>query len=269
MKDVTKLREPPLAKIRRALYHTNDLKIRIDEFFAKVPFELVTKGNRKTGEVTHYVRKNHPIPVDFSLIIGDAIHNLRSALDLTMFAMVGEKARKPDAVQFPFAKKSDDFLNSIRSRQVELAGTAVLDVVNQLKPYGDGNEWLYMVHRLDIEDKHKLIITTAASAEINNKDFSDMVPSIKDDHEARLIIHMDTVLVLMPPKFPTLFDSLKYRSKMRDVEQVRKTQPKFDICFQDGDRTGYPVVPALINMISEVNLAVNKLTEAYITDSKS
>lgn len=266
MENLTELTGPPLAKIQRAIHHTNDLRIKIDEYFAKTPFELVTKSDKKTGEVTHYVRKNHPIPVEFSLIIGDAVHNLRSALDLTMFAMIGEKARKPDAVQFPFAKKADDFQNSIKSRQVELAGSAVLNVINQLKPYGGGNELLYMVHRLDIEDKHKLIITTAASAEIGNKDFSDMIPLIKDGYDAKFIIHMDTVFVLLPPEFPTFFEGVKYRSDMPEGEQVRKTQPKFDICFRDGDRIGYPVIPALISMITEVTSSVLKLTKSYAED---
>jgi hypothetical protein len=68
-------------KLKRAKKHIGDLEGAIRSFHGSGPYSIPHKDNLKTGERTYYIHFKREIPDDFSLMIGDAIQNLRSALD--------------------------------------------------------------------------------------------------------------------------------------------------------------------------------------------
>jgi hypothetical protein len=66
--------------------------------------------------VTEYVFKQPvPVPAEVALVLGDVLHNLRSALDSLVFALtedgLGRELSEPEekACQFPIAKTPEDF----------------------------------------------------------------------------------------------------------------------------------------------------------------
>src|SRR5207244_3719580 len=105
--------------------------------------KLMIDFKRKAGRIVFRTKTEKPIPPDFSLIIGDAVHNLRAALDLTLFPMACDRTRKPDRIQFPFARKLDGLKDAIDGGQVKFAGEKVVEAIRSLKPYPDGNKELY------------------------------------------------------------------------------------------------------------------------------
>ena len=98
----------PLLKLKRAEHHINDLSGQVNAFLAERPFRLMGYMGGNTGKFALRVKKDKAIPPEFSLIIGDAAHNLRAALDLTLFPMAMDRAPKVDRNQFPFAKDDSD-----------------------------------------------------------------------------------------------------------------------------------------------------------------
>src|SRR4051812_39001560 len=68
-------------KIKRAKKHIFDLEARIRAFFELHPYKIGTKRNQQTRQLIYYLSEVTATPVSFSLIAGDAIQNLRSALD--------------------------------------------------------------------------------------------------------------------------------------------------------------------------------------------
>src|SRR5689334_16679790 len=69
-------------KIERAKKHADDLKTEINTFWATEPYEIETQGNPKTGPGSYRIKGiPKPLPESIPLIIGDAAHNLRTALD--------------------------------------------------------------------------------------------------------------------------------------------------------------------------------------------
>lgn len=147
-----------LLKIERAKHHIDDLNRRSADFFSSGACSFVFTRDYKAREAAIRFKQYKSIPDEFGLLIGDAIHNLRSALDLAVWVIVSPHAQKPENIQFPFSKKSDTLESVITSRQIQFAGPKVVQTIRDLKPYLGGNEYLYGVHHLDIADKHRLII---------------------------------------------------------------------------------------------------------------
>ncbi len=101
MPNSNELLRDALLKIERARHHINDLRSRVESFLAKNPFVFMEVHKRRAGQTSYYVKEREAIPTEFPLIIGDAVHNLRGALDVSLFAMVRNIEPR---IYFPFPK---------------------------------------------------------------------------------------------------------------------------------------------------------------------
>jgi hypothetical protein len=162
-----------LLKIDRAAKHIDEINKLISEMR---PFGYVIKTNTKTGDRSAFPKKNEPAIDAMAVIVGDVVHNLRSALDHAYWTIVcgTERERffsifprrlkvpRDSAVQFPFAKEANTLDGSIRQRFAHYVGTGFYCALRRLKPHGPpgGNDLLYLIHEMNIVDKHKLLIPT-------------------------------------------------------------------------------------------------------------
>jgi hypothetical protein len=69
------------AKLRRANIHRETLAKLVDEFEASEPYTLTREPGDKPDEVAYRLRILRETPAEISTVIGDVLHNLRSALD--------------------------------------------------------------------------------------------------------------------------------------------------------------------------------------------
>lgn len=104
------------------------------------------------------VEYNGQFPDEIPLILGDAVHNLRTSLDLLACDLVALNNKPTADVYFPFAKSADKLDHVIKSRHFDLAGEDAVELLRDIKPYTGGNLMLRALHDLDIMDKHQLII---------------------------------------------------------------------------------------------------------------
>ena len=91
---------------------------------------------------------NTPLPLDVPLIVGDAIHNLRTSLDLAVYEAV-TFANATRNTKFPFAANENDFRNLLKRDDGGLKEhcSKIYDyIVNQVKPYKGGDDSLYGLH---------------------------------------------------------------------------------------------------------------------------
>lgn len=98
------------------------------------------------------------MPVYWSAIIGDVLHNLRAALDLLAVGLVAQNNGNPKGVHFPFADSADELERQIKDKRMLRAAPAVVDMLRALKPYRGGNLALRHVHDLDVRDKHQMLV---------------------------------------------------------------------------------------------------------------
>lgn len=91
-------------------------------------------------------------------IIGDVVHNLRTALDLMATQLVVIAGESTKDVYFPFSKSADEFDGAITSKKFHRAGADAVALLKTFSPYWGGNELLRGLHDLDIQDKHKALV---------------------------------------------------------------------------------------------------------------
>ena len=258
----------PLAKIERAKHHINDLNRQIEAYTSQRPLRVYRSTNGKTNKVAYVVKNKIPVPSDLALIIGDAVHNLRSALDLLAFGLVGDKCPTPGKqrqVQFPFSASEKSLESTINSRQISLAGKKVVREIKKLKPYRGGNEMLQAIHDLDLADKHKLIIPTITSGAMMVADLTKLMPEHPGypDKGVTLVLNERNRFHFDMPR--SLGNRRARRTARLATTPERETDFKLAciICFGEGQALPYrPVVPYLISLTEEAENAINVIADA-------
>lgn len=86
----------PRLKIERAKQHIADLHSSICAFATTDFCSLDVNQEVETGKYCLKVAVKEPLPHEFALIIGDAVHNLKSALDITVNEVVFRRLNRYD-----------------------------------------------------------------------------------------------------------------------------------------------------------------------------
>jgi hypothetical protein len=159
--------EAPKLKVNRAKRHTAELEEAVATYLAREPFKVVVfPGDQGPRSVVIKFRVAEEVPKTFSTIIGDAIHNLRTALDLMMCDLVRLNGRSAKGVYFPFAERPEHLDMMIREKKADRASPEVVELIRSMKPYRQGNRALRAIHDLDIVDKHQALIPIAHLTEL-------------------------------------------------------------------------------------------------------
>jgi hypothetical protein len=170
--------ETAVLKVDRAKRHISDLNSLLQK---ERPFSLIFEADANTGECATVVKENEAVIRSCAVTIGDAIHNLRAALDHVVWELVSPfctTAAERRKVQFPFANSAQGLDRAIEQRLIDRTAPEIADKIKRLKPYPGGYELLYLVDELDILDKHKLLIPTGDYSQINARDLSGQIPDI-------------------------------------------------------------------------------------------
>jgi hypothetical protein len=153
-------------KIERAKEHIRDLDIAIQGFIADKPYRLGAKPHAAIPwlQMTLYIAEIKPIPSRISLIVGDTIHNLRSALDHLMWQLVEAAGGKPDRnIYFPVSDGAHQYASMMGNGEIQKISKDARDIIEAIQPYVTLDQTLWLLHYLDIVDKHRLVLTIAAT----------------------------------------------------------------------------------------------------------
>ena len=145
-------------KVERAKHHFRDLQARYEGFEEDNPYDAIPYDEPDTGDLVHKAKIPEPPPLWWSTIIGDCVHNLRSSLDLLVCEMVrAEDKPVTRHIEFPIFKCAEDFESGYRGK-VKGVQQAAVDLIKEAKPYKGADNPFWPLHKLDIEDKHKLLV---------------------------------------------------------------------------------------------------------------
>lgn len=253
------LTKDPILKLERAKYHINELNGQINAYMSDHPFEFMIRDDPKANQRTYFIKTKKPIPTNFPLLIGDAIHNLRTALDILIFNMAGNKSPKPDAVQFPFCKDAVSLERTIEKRQIKFAGENVVNAIHALKPYPGGDELLCGLHALDISDKHRLVITAVQIVEFSAVELKKLGLPFDGGGSIRFTNQSGALIT----------SGLPHIGGRRMITTTHKAsvQPIFQICFGEGFAFSHrPINTELRAMTMRVQETIDLLANEYITD---
>jgi|GEM_PF-4656055 len=160
------------SKIDRANLHFRDLKAFADKIlpandgYTGPPYEY----DADRQHLSIFAPVAAPIDQSFSLVLGDCIHNLRSALDHLVFQLAVLNGKGGDAqtkTHFPIFLTPDEFKKRTKKHVEPFISAAAFTAIEALQPYKTGDmdkDILWIISQLDIIDKHRLLVVVAQHA---------------------------------------------------------------------------------------------------------
>jgi hypothetical protein len=156
-------------KLGRAQRQVDDLEAEVARFLRRDTYEIAQNFDPETGRVTlRFVVKHHP-PAEWSVQIGEIVHNLRSALDhLACQLFLAGGGTDCDHTQFPILTDSSDegFRKWMEDRLPGLP-EPMFTQLREVQPYHAGDEarkdGLAILNRLSNQDKHRLLVPVFAA----------------------------------------------------------------------------------------------------------
>jgi hypothetical protein len=115
------------------------------------------------------------IPLRYSVLAGEIIHQLRSCLDHVAWQFSGDWYRKskPRQIEFPILEKwptKRDAVETYRRKTRGIADAGALMLIEALQPYNrtiPEYSQLLMIHNMDIADKHRELLLCGFTAAFN------------------------------------------------------------------------------------------------------
>jgi hypothetical protein len=149
----------PHSKLKRADKHIDEFKAVVDNFVSGYPYRVIAQENTNPALLTWVAKVTEDVPSNLACIIGDAIHNLQTALDLLACAIVRKRNLSLGGVRFPSADDGVSFEATLENGLEQKFGPDVSRLLREIvKPYfgADGSD-LRSLHEMDRLDKHRLI----------------------------------------------------------------------------------------------------------------
>jgi hypothetical protein len=151
----------PRAKIERAKKHVRELEAALGGLVISKsthPQVIVTELDADTGNLIYKIARVPRVPDEVAAIAGDAIHNLRSSLDLLMSQLVERHTGNPGDLYYPTGGNRKTFEARCATEVKPWIHQDALKLVRASEAYHGGNgDAAWCVHRLDIEDKHRVV----------------------------------------------------------------------------------------------------------------
>ena len=248
-------------KIYRAKQHLKELQDIINEFFASNPYKIDTKRDSHTRRLVYYLTDVKDVPPEISLISGDIIQNLRSALDHLAYELFIKETKgklSGKHIYFPIEKNLETYQKE-KGRKTKGISTADIEHIDDSKPYKGGNDILWQIAELNNIDKHRLLITVGSSfgsLDIGARMISEMRKLSKD------VQFPDMPFFVKPDdnQFP-----LKTGDELfidaPDAEAIPNMQFRFEIVLNEQNIIeGALLGEALQGMISEVEKLIKNFS---------
>jgi hypothetical protein len=246
-----------LEKIKRANTHIEEFKVALDAFKKTEPYGISGKRDPKTREFIYYVTKADPIPPNLSVISGDVLQNLRTALDYLVCSLIrAHSGPKADITKGGFLILNEvpttEEHESTFARKVKGMEDKARDLLRTLKPYKGGDDTLWRLHALNNSDKHRLLLTSATTLRPFN--MGDHIRATREN----------------PPVTPDLFIGPKERvfplnigavlfTDIPDAKENKNIKLTVDIVFNEpGVCEGEPIFLVLRSSLNKVRLTVEK-----------
>lgn len=150
-------------KVKRANKHIVDMEVVID--LLKERLLVAAHVNAEGGY--EYIKCDFATPADrealdeISVILGDAIHNLKCALDHAWLETVKRLMPSKDwaRTKFPSYAFRNELEMALRRMTIDVGAPRLfLLLMDNIKPYDGGDYFIRTVHALDLQDKHRLLI---------------------------------------------------------------------------------------------------------------
>lgn len=239
-------------KVERANKHIADLKVAFGDFADRKPYDILQacEVERHRPTVDAYLREE--IPFSLALIIGDAIHNLRSALDHATWELIGRDCGTQDKwLHFPTGETETDYLSRCNGIKTPRQDTKTFFIQFQAYRGGDG-ERIFGLNAFDNTDKHVIVTPVLGLAKLRHLKATHPNPRLPDIHVADVGVMFRpdkrAPIARMPPDY--------------SIEFNEDTDFALDILFGDVDIFKFaPAIQTLESLSDAVSDTVGNFRE--------
>lgn len=243
-------------KIERADKHIHDLETALFAFKKSDPYKVGTKEDAQTRQLVYYITKADDVPTPVAAVAGDALQNLRTALDYVAWQLCPASSRHSQ-LAFPISDDAAKY-EAEKTRKIKGMLKPAIDAIDATKPYKGGNDTLWRLHRLNNIDKHRLLLTvgTAFSAvNVGPHIIGEMIKSGIATHLGKPGIRLPIPTIYLRPsdrQFPLKVGSELF-SDLPGAEVNDKMNFLIDVAFgEPGVCEGEPMLETLKGMLDLV-----------------
>jgi hypothetical protein len=157
-------------KVERAKKHIGDLEREIRAFLETNPYVVSLKPHNHIPHTkVYYLVKAEDPPAVISAITGDALFNLRAALDHLAYQLAEVNGTTSEkilrATCFPISDDAAKYKAEAPGK-VKGMSQAAIKAIDACKPYKGGNDPLWHLHKLNNIDKHRFVITVGSAISV-------------------------------------------------------------------------------------------------------
>jgi hypothetical protein len=235
-------------KIKRAEQHISEMETRISKFVDAYYDTFSENTDPHTGDLVLNFAPEQTLRCELAPVLGDAIHNLRTAIDLAWhdFLAVVAPVAVDDHTKFPVRSTLEGVIAALGRTEIAAAGPRLHELIAaQIQPYKGGKgHTIWAFHELDILDKHSVLLPIFDTTAIRM--------NIEDERqEITEILTVRTRGREIVSRFPPGF-KLKHKGK-----------PAFNILFDQGVPLEHePIIPTLRSFVVTAQRII-ELFETY------
>ena len=218
------------------------------------PHVILIEDDPETTQRVYKAGYIPELPDHFATITGDVVHNLRSSLDLLIGQLRLANGKSLGEGYFPISDTREKFKARCKAEVEGHVGKDAFKLVCATEAYRGGKgHALWQVHRLDIEDKHRLLFVVGFGYRSFRLPFpTSMFPPGAE----RVIEEMAPFVRPADRQVP-----LKQGNELFiDPDRTDpKTEPKLrlDVAFSESEIVqGEPILPTLLGLTEAVEGAV-------------
>jgi hypothetical protein len=157
------------AKVAHAEEQLERFWTQLKSFMEAQPFSARSQTNLRTNDVRivcrYFVDKFTPVPEDWPLVLGDALHNLRAALDHATWSLLANANGDAWAwdnrrrIDFPIYKEETHFTGDfvVKNVPVDLVSTLKACQPFHCTPVAPQTDALWVLEQAEVLDKHRAL----------------------------------------------------------------------------------------------------------------
>lgn len=243
-------------KLERANKHIVDLDAAIAKFFERRPYSVVAYIDAER-RATYCLKHIEPIDLSIPAIAGDAIQNLRTALDYLAGALWRRTNSGEWRGYFPITESAAKYKTEGMGR-IKGMGRDAIDAIDGVEPYQGGKgDTLWRLHSLSIIDKHRLPLTVAGA------NLGIHLPSFYPELFSESAKSNPWILGVADFRCPLQDNDILFRDDPgREIKQNLQL-PFFVALNEVGVFNCQPLIPALKNMVGVADHVINSFAALF------
>lgn len=235
-------------KIARANKHIRDIEERISRL--EESYSAAIEIHPKFGyKQIKYDLADKSAGKDISILAGDALHNLKCALDYAWLTILRQQA--PVAItpktQFPAYASRDVLEAALKKSRIDLSSPALFGLMlAKIKPFAGGNDAIWDVKQLNVLDKHRLLLPLIG--------YTSIVGLVMEDESGKPANGFASATMQPPPWYIRIPDGWRV---------VSNGKPSISILFDEGTPVHHLNAPSFLEMYSLMILQVIETLESF------